>query len=64
MTDIEKQAWIAAYAIAWFQPTAGPPGLVSDEHRAQRAAVQADRALEALRKLPAIASRFVREVLR
>lgn len=64
MTDIEKLAWIAAYAIAWFQPTAGQPGVVADEYRAHRAAVSADRALEALRNLPPTASRFGREVLR
>jgi hypothetical protein len=50
MTDAERTAWLALYAAAWFQPTApSAPGWVKDEHRAQYAAMQADRALEALR---------------
>lgn len=49
MTDVDRQAWLALYAAAWFQPTAMPAGVIHAEDHARIAAERADAALEALR---------------
>ena len=50
MTEPERTAWLALYAVAWFQSTGAPSGVVYAEHRAKVAAERADAALEALRQ--------------
>jgi hypothetical protein len=50
MTDPERTAWLALYAVAWFQPTGDAPGVLSCERRAWIAAERADVALEALKR--------------
>ena len=49
MTDVDRQAWLALYAVAWFQPSGAPPGVLRAEDRARIAAERADAALETLR---------------
>jgi hypothetical protein len=47
--DVERTAWLALYAAAWFQSTAAAPGTLLAKHRALLAAERADAALDALR---------------
>lgn len=51
MTDSERAAWLALYAVAWFQSTPSKPGILSNEERAEVAAIRADVALEALKRV-------------
>lgn len=49
MTPGERAIWLAVFGASWHQSTGGPMGKVEDSDRARWCAMQAGRALEALR---------------
>lgn len=51
MTAADRQAWLALYAVSWYQSSPLYAGQVSDAMRARYAAEQASRGLQALRDL-------------
>lgn len=51
MTDIDRQAWLTLFGIAWHLHSSTRIGHVTDADRALQAAKQASRGLQALRDL-------------
>jgi hypothetical protein len=63
MTPGERALWLAVFAASWHQSTGGPMGRVSDESRALFCMAQADRAVNAARRVDRALGDFAVEVL-